>query len=310
MCRMAEAIDLSQQKHDEADVFEDSMESQGGDKEGSRGVKRNAMFSSSSSGDDSFSEAQKAKMKSDIIEEVRRMLREELREEIRTEMRETMREVIKDVMREAIREEMKTVVDVVRDVRGTVEKMEEKVGDVKAEVSKVTDDISVWKERVQKLEDRMIDQQARSRRNNLMFFGVKEEGGREDCEKMVRDIIKDIGVTGGVAIERAHRNPTGVRPAGSKPRPLVCKFLDFKDKEAVKKNAKKLPRHIYVGDDLPKEIREARKRLMPDLKKAQAEKKNAFIVFPARLIVDGVEVKAIRPGSVGEDDLQRTPANA
>ena len=49
---------------------------------------------------------------------------------------------------------------------------------------------------------------------------------------------------------------------------------------------------------------------MPDLKKAQAEKKNAFIVFPARLIVDGVEVKAIRPGSVGEDDLQRTPANA
>ena len=307
---MAEAMDLSQrQQNEDNDIFEDSVdsvESLGG-KQGSRGGKRNAFFSSSSGEEESFTEGQKEKMKNDILDEVRRLMKEELREEIRAELKDTLKDVIKESMREAIKEEMKVVVDVVQELRRTVEKVEEKVNDVKAEVSEVKDDISMWKDRVEKLEDMMIDQQSRSRRNNLMFYGVEEKGGREDCKQIVRDLIVDkCGVTGEVKLERVHRIPPGDRPAGSKIRPIVCKFLDYNDKMTVKKNAKKLPAKINVGDDHPKEIREARKLLVPELKAALAAKKDAFIAFPAKLIVDKAVVKSIKPSSVGRPSQQRT----
>ena len=179
--------------------------------------------------------------------------------------------------------------------------MKKEVCSVKSEVNEVKDEIALWKGRVEHIEDRMIDQQARSMRSNLLIHGMEELGGKEDCEKMVRELIVDkCGVTGAVRLERVHRIPTGERPAGSRSRPMIAKFLDFKDKQTVKRNAKNLPRGIKVSDDLPKEIRLARKMLVPDLEKAKAANKDAFIAFPARLLVNQVEVKTIRPSSVME----------
>ena len=245
----------------------------------------------------------------------------DIRAEIRREVRAAVKDVVSDELKSVV-DELKGLKETTSKVLGRVEKLEgkvtsvndvikrqteevkavrEEVSSVKKEVNEVKDEIAIWKGRVGQLEDMMIDQQARSMRNNLMIHGMEELGGKEDCEKMVRDLIVDkCGVTGAVRLERVHRIPTGERPAGSKPRPMIAKFLDFKDKQNVKRNAKNLPRGIKVSDDLPKEIRIARKMLVPDLERAKAANKDAFIVFPARLIVDKVEVKAIRPSSVME----------
>ena len=58
------------------------------------------------------------------------------------------------------------------------------------------------------------------------------------------------------------------------------------------------PRGINVADDLHPEVRAARKLLVPELKQAKEQGKQAWIAFPSRLIIDNVEVKAIRPASV------------
>ena len=281
------------------EVFVDAYGGRG--KEDSRLSKRQKC----GSGEGSCDEDDIEKMKEDIILEMRRIMREEMLSQMRAEMREMMSQAMKDVMREAVREEMKPVLEMMSKVEKKVVGVEEEmrkqtdeVTRVKREVSAMKEEMCVWKKRVEKLEDSVIDQQARSRRNNLMFYGVPEIGGNEDCKQMVRDLIVDkCGVSGAVRLERVHRVPPGERPAGGRPRPIVCKFLDYNEKMDVKKNSRQLPRDVRVADDLPKKIREARKVLMPDLKKARDEGKDAFIAFPARLIVNKVEKRVVHPGS-------------
>ena len=73
-----------------------------------------------------------------------------------------------------------------------------------------------------------------------------------------------------------------------KPRPVIARFLDYND---IKKRRRNLPVRINVSDDLPAEIRQARARLMPELTELKRNNKNAWITYPARLIVDDKEVR-------------------
>ena len=304
MCRTV----MGDEKTDEVFLEERRMVG----KEDSRDTKRFRGISSDSIED-------REKLKGELLEELKKTMRNEILGQMKEEMKEMVKEVIKDVMKEAVqgemkamREEMKRVCDALQKVERKVDSVEEQlrkrteeVNMVKTEVRVVKREISVWEKRVEKLEDMVIDQQARSRRNNLMFYGIEEKGGKEDCKKLVRELIVDkCGVSGAVRLERVHRVPPGERPAGTRSRPIVCKFLDFNEKMDVKKNARQLPRDIRVADDLPKEIRDAQKLLMPELKKAREEGKDAFVAFPARLIVNKTEVKAMRPGSVAPDGRQ------
>ena len=302
----------------ESDVFTDTMKtSVKTSKEDTRPGKRQCMCSDGSEkpGSESDSISDREKMKAEMIEEMRKLVKEEMR----TEMKEVMREVMKEVIKEVVKEEMQVILAAVNDIRETAEKVEKKVNDLeeqvkgqteevksvrrevnemKGEIGRLEDDNNVWKEKVQKLEEKMIDQNARSRRNNLVFYGVEEKGGREDCVAKVRELVAGkCGVTGEIGIDRAHRIPPGEKPAGTKPRPLICHFIDYSTRQAVKKAKKHLPRGINVADDLPPEIREARRQLTPALEEARAAKKDAFVAYPARLIVDNVEVMKIRPGA-------------
>ena len=142
------------------------------------------------------------------------------------------------------------------------------------------------------LEDRSIDQEARSRRNNIVVFGV-DETERENCVDIVRkEVLEKCGVRSGEVIERAHR--VG-RPVRGKSRPLIARLLDYTVKERVMRARRDLPKHIRVGEDLPFPIREARKQLLPDLKAARDQGKDAFFAYPCRLIVAGEEAASLRP---------------
>ena len=60
-------------------------------------------------------------------------------------------------------------------------------------------------DRVKVLEESAIDQETRSRRNNLLFHGIKKEES-EDCLKTVKLLVKEkCGITKDVIVERAHR---------------------------------------------------------------------------------------------------------
>ena len=139
-----------------------------------------------------------------------------------------------------------------------------------------------------------IDQEARSRRENLIFFNVPEGG---DCTDRVTNIIKNsLGITRDTPIERCHRlGPQ--REGATKPRPIIAKFLRYTDKAEILAQRRRLQRPVGIAEDLPMPTRKARQSLMEDLKRARDSGKRASIAYPARLIVEGVMVREVDPAA-------------
>ena len=140
-----------------------------------------------------------------------------------------------------------------------------------------------------------IDLEARSRRNNLIFWGFVEIPN-ENSFAIIRGFIADkLDLDPqNMYITRAHR--LGPRRIGSRNprRPIIVNFRDFCDTEIIMERTHMLRNTPYsVGYDLPKEINDARKNLWQELKavKARQPRAKAHIVYPAKLVVDGRVVR-------------------
>ena len=194
-----------------------------------------------------------------------------------------------------LKEDIARVARNVEKIWQKVEHMEQRCDKMEEKVSLIEKKNEKTQEVLEMLEERSIDQEARSRRNNLMFYGVREEKdeeGREDCATRIKKVLRESCNIDQVVIERAHR--TGRSSTGN-PRPIIVKFLDFNAKMRVKKEKRRLPQEIRVGDDLPIAVREAQKQLYAECKAARDDKKDAFIAYPARLVVDGREIRSVKP---------------
>ena len=96
------------------------------------------------------------------------------------------------------REEMKGIKEKVDRSAEEMERVQESVKEMRKEMDE-------WRERMNMLESRVIDQEARGRRNNLILHGI-EEGEREDCMLLVKEVLKEkFKMKGDVKVERAHR---------------------------------------------------------------------------------------------------------
>ena len=136
-----------------------------------------------------------------------------------------------------------------------------------------------------------IDLEARSRRNNLIFWGFMEIPN-ENCFAIIRGFIADrIDLDPqNMYLSRVHR--LGPRKIGSRNprRPIIVNFRDFCDTVMIMEKAHMLRNTSYsVAYDLPKDINDARKNLWQELKavKSRQPRAKAQIVYPAKLIVDG-----------------------
>lgn len=113
-----------------------------------------------------------------------------------------------------------------------------------------------------------------SRRNNLVFEGIEEspdEGWAEAEEKVKALLMEKLQLPWDIELERAHRAAkwNGFRPNADKPRPIVAKFLRFKDRSTVLEKAKKLKgTNSFINEDFTKAVRQKRRDLLPALKAA------------------------------------------
>ena len=172
-----------------------------------------------------------------------------------------------------------------------------RVQKVEHRVDKLETSSRAYDARLQLMEYKSIDMEARSRRNNLIFRGHPENLESDDCVTIIRDhLIKRLGMNPHICIQRAHRlgsiNPQR-RSRGSgvstQPRPIIVNFRDYEDVELILDNAKKLKNTPYgINRDYPKEIVSARSKLWPMFKKAREEnsKGSVYIGYPAKLIVN------------------------
>ena len=145
---------------------------------------------------------------------------------------------------------------------------------------------------MKKLKDGILYQEAYSRRENLRFFGIPEDGnGDENTRELLYKFFSDelnIDNSNSIDFQRVHR--LGRKKSGQ-PRPIIARFLRFPDREMVFKNVRELGEDtdVKLYPDYPDEIRERRRKQWPRMKKAREEGKTAYFskAQPDRLYIDG-----------------------
>ena len=159
------------------------------------------------------------------------------------------------------------------------------------EMEKAREEVQKLSEENGKLKQSLNDIQSKSMINNLIIGGIEESDQESETqlENSVRSFFSDqlkIPEEKGndIQFERIHR--TGVKRA-SKPRNIVAVFMSKRDKDYVKSMRPGLRDTVfYMHDQYPTEILEQRKRLLPILKKAKSDNKDAYIKYN-KLIIDG-----------------------
>jgi len=152
------------------------------------------------------------------------------------------------------------------------------------------------------LSENLLDLQARSMRENLLFFNFDEETSyelrkTENCVEKILDFCEQkLGLDNAkntIRLDRAHR--LGSFEHGKK-RPIVTKFNFYGDKMKVKDAARERLRDtaFRVSDQFPKQIQDRRKKLIPYLVQAKRNGQRASLSHDA-LYIDGVRYTHDRP---------------
>ena len=234
------------------------------------------------------------------------------------QLKDTVTKIVKEVLHEFKREmildiKKETNLDSVQtDIKKCAQIMnstKQKAVDIESRVNKLTEeggDASVQQvsnivfDRMNFMEDKVLDLEARQRRKNIVFHGVEVIPGESDMETAYRILEKYCDIDArDILIDRAHRIGREI-PGSIKPPPFIIAFVHYQDKEGVKDCRHNLPDYVSMVDDFPRKIREDRKLLIPDMIAARNRGCHAYIRYPAQLVVDGEVV--IPKGNVNDND--------
>ena len=142
-------------------------------------------------------------------------------------------------------------------------------------------------------DEKLIDIQWRSMRENLIFTGISEPWDRSKvndyCESMVREFIRDeLHIDKEISFDRVHRLGRYSRYQRY-PRPIVAKFTYYKDKELVRVAASQyLTGNRYrVKEQFPSKIEERRKLLYGEARSARQNRNNRVKLVRDKLYING-----------------------
>lgn len=179
--------------------------------------------------------------------------------------------------------------------------MDKKVAEVQAsqaelntqlnEVKDASENVQkVCGEKCKEIEDRLLYAEVYSRRENLRFYGIDEHGEGEDSTAVLRAFLEQkLGVkSDGIEFQRVHRIG---KPKGDGPRPVIARFLRYRDRELVFSKVKVLKDSGFgLSADFPHEIVRRRKLQGKKLYDARKEGKSAYFsrTEPDKLYIDKV----------------------
>ena len=146
-----------------------------------------------------------------------------------------------------------------------------------AETNKKVDslekNVDMYAQKLKMLSYRSLDIESRSRRNNVIFWGISERLRYHDCKQLIHNLMRDQLFRYDrdfdpreMCIERAHRlgslSNDSYRNKPEPKRPIIVRFRDYNDTELVMQRAYRLRNSVFSVDrDYPKEISQARKEL-------------------------------------------------
>ena len=210
-----------------------------------------------------------------------------------------------------------SLTNVLEEIRGFRKDTKLQLNDIKAELTNVNAKLAEAEMRIENVEDRvqnveqvlskmikvmnqqenkLLDQEGRSRRENLRIYNVPEEAEGPSMVEFVQKLLREtleVPPTTELGIERAHW-ALAPRPSGDredKPRSIIIRFLRYTTKEEVLRKAwgkNKVflnGRLIYFDQDYPPAILQKRKDYS-EAKRVLKQKNIRFQTpFPAKLRV-------------------------
>jgi hypothetical protein len=172
--------------------------------------------------------------------------------------------------------------DYVDSAREASKKLESEVRELRSEIKYMHADRK-------NMHDDILDIQVRSMKDNLLFFGVDEREGENYMDTVLTFCKNELGISDAaerIKLDRAHR----IGPKRTnKTRPLVAKFCYFQQRKEVRKLGHRLKgKHYGMSEQLPREVQDRKKNLMPAFYEAKRQNKKVHFIRD-RLYVNDTE---------------------
>lgn len=192
-----------------------------------------------------------------------------------------------------VHDQFKESKDAMSKVSERIDTLEFSLGIAQKQITQLTSDKA-------KVNDSLLYVQSQSMRNNLIFTGITEDPREkpEVTESKLRQFMVEKlklaqDMVDGFRLERVHRmGDYSVRAgASNKPRNIVAKFLQFKDREIVRRARTNLKgTGFFINEQFPKEIADRRRQLLPKMRQAIRDGKSAWISYDT-LYIDGRPIR-------------------
>lgn len=184
----------------------------------------------------------------------------------------------------------------VTEVKISVAGLSSKVDDQRSSSVAIQEELVKADQKLSEIESQADYLENQSRRNNLRLEGIPEAPSEtwEVTEAKVRSaLVTSLGLSqadaAAIPIERAHRtgkprSPPGSSSADSRAhgrlRPVVVKFLNFKDRELILRRAReRKPASLHIYEDLSARVLQTRREKLDELKSHRAAGRIAYFSF-------------------------------
>lgn len=211
----------------------------------------------------------------------------------------TTKQMLEKILKEQSKttQTLKQLTKNLKHVETTVANIQERINAIEADMSRLTKCEELLAEcegtcqstskQVQDMVEKIDDLENRSRRNNLVIYGVTEEA-REDSksleQKVKKGIFKDILGIDVASIERIHR--VGY-PQSERQRPVVLRLYNFAEKNKILSCCNKLKgSDISISEDFSKTVRETRAKLWKSAAGDKAKGAKVSLVYD-KIKIDG-----------------------
>lgn len=189
-----------------------------------------------------------------------------------------------------VEKDLKSVTTETRELKASAISLNEDVEDGKAnlEILNKKHDEDLKRVRLQ-----LLNYEVYQRRENLRFYGIREEVAEEDTKETLYSFMENqlkMSNARSIEFQRVHR--VGKRASmQAKPRAIIARFLRYTDHETVFSRRSCLDKKSGLGirPDLPKEVIDKRKILIPKMLEARMQGKRAAFnrAEPYKLFIDG-----------------------
>lgn len=239
--------------------------------------------SGDASGDEANATTRKASLDSQqyaLLEGIKTLSKElkEFKNEMKHDI-EKLKEDVKATMKEDLSRFREEMMCELQNQKGSITEVQTRVADLEAACLEMKNELLETLERNKAMNDKLVDLESRSRRNNLRIYGVPEGKEGRSVSEFVTDLLnKQLKLPDGseLQIQRAHRALVPRPPPNKAPRSIIVNFLQFNTKEMILKKAweQKMEmegKRLYFDNDYASDVIERRKAYGP-LKAALKQK--------------------------------------